>query len=145
MYPLKSVMAERLSILNDPPRVLDGPQLLHELICFERHNDACAIDFTRKEERRQYTYQEVSVMRLLGWWQRLRRPWPLMRAEKTNLLISTSFPLLLPQSTCSLHLPACRSSIWGSFLSYQPRYPKGTNQICCWRCFGQSGYHNLRV
>lgn len=52
-------MAEKLSILNDPPKVLEGPQLLHELISWDQNANACALDFTKKDHRQQYTYQEL--------------------------------------------------------------------------------------
>jgi len=52
-------MAGELSILNDPPELLEGPQLLHHLIQWENHRDSCAIDFTSKNQRRQYSYAEI--------------------------------------------------------------------------------------
>ncbi|KAE9371370.1 hypothetical protein N431DRAFT_410011 [Stipitochalara longipes BDJ] len=52
-------MAERLSILNDPPRVLEGPQLLHKLIQWNRHSEKCALDFSDGRTRQQYTYGEI--------------------------------------------------------------------------------------
>ncbi|TVY93406.1 Hydroxamate-type ferrichrome siderophore peptide synthetase [Lachnellula willkommii] len=52
-------MAKELSIINDPPEVLEGPQILHQLILWESHGDSCAIDFTSKGQRRQYSYAEI--------------------------------------------------------------------------------------
>jgi non-ribosomal peptide synthetase component F len=52
-------MAANLSILNDPPKVLDGPKLLHQLIQWEDYAEACAIDFTSNGHRQQYSYGEV--------------------------------------------------------------------------------------
>jgi ferricrocin synthase len=52
-------MAERLSILNDPPRVLEGPQLLHKLIQWDQHETKCALDFTNGCTRQRYTYGET--------------------------------------------------------------------------------------
>ncbi|RDL30814.1 uncharacterized protein BP5553_10159 [Venustampulla echinocandica] len=52
-------MAETLSILNDPPKLLEGPQLLHHLIQWEKYSSNCAIDFTSNDRRRQYTYHEI--------------------------------------------------------------------------------------
>ena len=49
----------KLSILNDPPKVLEGPQLLHDLIPWEIHAKSCALDFTKHEKRQKYTYQEL--------------------------------------------------------------------------------------
>ncbi|TVY46934.1 Hydroxamate-type ferrichrome siderophore peptide synthetase [Lachnellula occidentalis] len=52
-------MAEELSIINDPPELLEGPQILHQLIRWESHGDSCAIDFTSRGQRRQYSYAEI--------------------------------------------------------------------------------------
>ena len=52
-------MADDASILNDPPHILDGLNLLHDLIDFTKHNDACAIDFTSVGKRVQYSYGDV--------------------------------------------------------------------------------------
>ncbi|TVY84625.1 Hydroxamate-type ferrichrome siderophore peptide synthetase [Lachnellula suecica] len=52
-------MTEELSILNDPPEVLEGPQILHQLIQWEKHSDKCAIDFTSNGKRQQYSYAEI--------------------------------------------------------------------------------------
>ncbi|KAF4634118.1 hypothetical protein G7Y89_g3992 [Cudoniella acicularis] len=46
----------QLSVLNDPPKVLDGPQILHHLIDWEKHTKRCAIDFKSKARREQYSY-----------------------------------------------------------------------------------------
>jgi amino acid adenylation domain-containing protein len=54
-----SNMAERLSILNDPPKILKGPQLLHKLIQWNHHSEKCALDFTNGGTRQQYTYGEM--------------------------------------------------------------------------------------
>jgi amino acid adenylation domain-containing protein len=61
-------MAANLSILNDPPKVLDGPKLLHRLIRWEEHTEACAVDFTSNGRRQQYSYGEVQscVTSLVG-------------------------------------------------------------------------------
>jgi amino acid adenylation domain-containing protein len=52
-------MPERLSILNDPPRTLDGPQLLHRLIAWDNKRDLCAIDFSGRNHRQQYSYHDL--------------------------------------------------------------------------------------
>ncbi|TVY37427.1 Nonribosomal peptide synthetase [Lachnellula subtilissima] len=52
-------MAKELSTINDPPQVLEGPQFLHQLIQWESHGDSCAIDFTNRDQRRQYSYAEI--------------------------------------------------------------------------------------
>jgi amino acid adenylation domain-containing protein len=90
-------MAERLSILNDPPQVLDGPQLLDKLIYFERHNNVCAIDFTRKDMRRQYTYQEVQscVTALVA---QIEKTLATNKSRKDQSPSQHIVPLLLPQS-----------------------------------------------
>lgn len=90
-------MAERLSILNDPSQVLDGPQLLHELIYFERHNNVCAIDFTRKEMRRQYTYEQVQscVTALVA---EIEKTLATNKSRKGQSPNQHIVPLLLPQS-----------------------------------------------
>ncbi|KAJ5042323.1 uncharacterized protein L3040_004875 [Drepanopeziza brunnea f. sp. 'multigermtubi'] len=48
-----------LSILNDPPVVLDGPQLLHQLIRWEQHSESCALDFTSNETRKRYSFRDL--------------------------------------------------------------------------------------
>jgi non-ribosomal peptide synthetase component F len=52
-------MAQPLSILNDPPKILQGAGLLHKLIPFEKYGDSHAVDFTSGTNRQQYTYGEV--------------------------------------------------------------------------------------
>lgn len=52
-------MVDRLSVLNDPPKVIEGPQLLHCLIDFEVHADACALDFSSNGRRFRYSYREI--------------------------------------------------------------------------------------
>lgn len=52
-------MSKKLSILNDPPTLLEGPQILHELIQWKTHSESCAIDFTSNGRRRQYSYAEI--------------------------------------------------------------------------------------
>lgn len=52
-------MANRLSILNDPPQVLDGPKLLHKLNQWDQHLDDYALDCTSGSKRRKYTYREL--------------------------------------------------------------------------------------
>ncbi|KAH8678786.1 hypothetical protein BGZ60DRAFT_428607 [Tricladium varicosporioides] len=52
-------MSDDLSILNDPPRVLQGPQLLHKLIQWEEYIDSCALDFKSKSRRKQYKYGDL--------------------------------------------------------------------------------------
>ncbi|KAG4442383.1 hypothetical protein IFR05_002161 [Cadophora sp. M221] len=54
-------MAERLSILNDPPAILEGPRLLHELIQWEKHGQTCAIDFTSNGIRKRYSYHDLQL------------------------------------------------------------------------------------
>ena len=90
-------MAEKLSILNEPPRVLDGQQLLHELIHFERHSDACAIDFTRHEKRGQYTYRDVQlcVGALVA---QIQQALAANETRKNQRSTQHIVPVLLPQS-----------------------------------------------
>ncbi|KAH6676468.1 peptide synthetase [Halenospora varia] len=52
-------MSDDLSILNDPPRVLQGPQLLHNLIQWEKHIDSSALDFKGKSRREYYKYGDL--------------------------------------------------------------------------------------
>ncbi|KAH7355099.1 hypothetical protein BKA65DRAFT_234050 [Rhexocercosporidium sp. MPI-PUGE-AT-0058] len=54
-------MAERLSILNDPPAILEGPRLLHELIQWEKHSQNCALDFTSNGRRKRYNYHDFQL------------------------------------------------------------------------------------
>lgn len=54
-------MTERLSILNENPRLLDGPKVLHELVHWES-GSAPALEFLGPEgddERWKYTYDEL--------------------------------------------------------------------------------------
>lgn len=86
-------MAKRLSILNNPPKLLDGPQLLHELVSWESYPNRCAIDFTSDARRKCYSYQELqSCVALLV-------------SRIQEVLSTTSYeagqhivPVLLPQS-----------------------------------------------
>ncbi|KAH8795482.1 hypothetical protein BGZ57DRAFT_937491 [Hyaloscypha finlandica] len=55
-------MSKRLSILNDPPKVLEGPQLLHKLIRWDRHSEKCALDFTSGGTRQRYIYREIQCL-----------------------------------------------------------------------------------
>lgn len=52
-------MTDARSILNAPPAVLDGPQLLHELVQWHQHSTSCALDFSSNGRRRRYTYREL--------------------------------------------------------------------------------------
>ncbi|KAH9220280.1 hypothetical protein DL95DRAFT_383681, partial [Leptodontidium sp. 2 PMI_412] len=54
-------MTERLSILNDPPTILEGPRLLHELIQWEKHSQTCALDFTSNGIRKRYSYHDLQL------------------------------------------------------------------------------------
>ncbi|KAK2627657.1 hypothetical protein QTJ16_002303 [Diplocarpon rosae] len=54
-------MTQRLSILNDPPAVLRGPELLHELIPWEKHSSSCAVDFSSRGTRKQYSYRDLQT------------------------------------------------------------------------------------
>ncbi|KAG9237778.1 peptide synthetase [Amylocarpus encephaloides] len=54
-------MPEIPSILNDPPKLLEGPQYLHNLIPWDQHYNTCAIDFTDKDQRHRYTYHEMRL------------------------------------------------------------------------------------
>ena len=85
-------MANKLSILNDPPKILDGPCLLHELVNFNQHSHSCAIDFTSKGKRETYTYKEVRscVSDLVLRIQEI--------LDKTSTTTQHVIPILLPQS-----------------------------------------------
>lgn len=86
-------MAKRLSILNSPPKVLDGPQLLHELVPWEEYPDRCAIDFTCNDRRKCYSYQEFqSCVALLVL--RIQEALPFASHGATQHIV----PVLLPQS-----------------------------------------------
>ena len=90
-------MAEYLSVLNDPPKVLPGPQLLHHLLDFEKHGHICALDFTSKDKQVQYTYRDVQscvlslASRIL---EALATPDPGTASVSRQSII----PILLPQS-----------------------------------------------
>lgn len=52
-------MDSSLSILNDPPKLFDGPQLLHHLIPWDKQLDACALDCTSDNRNKSYSYREL--------------------------------------------------------------------------------------
>lgn len=54
-------MDTQISSLNNLPRLLPGPQLLHQLIKWDEHQDACAIDFASHDKREKYRYQDVQA------------------------------------------------------------------------------------
>jgi amino acid adenylation domain-containing protein len=90
-------MAEDLSILNDPPAVLEGPQLLHELISWEENADACALDFTKNDRRQHYTYREFqSCYKSLV--DRILESLVKQHAQNDGPLEQHIVPLLIPQS-----------------------------------------------
>ncbi len=64
---MKPTMVTHFSILNHPPRHLEGPQLLHQLIRWKDYPADCAIDCTSGEKRTKYTYKELqsSVCKLV--------------------------------------------------------------------------------
>ena len=94
---LKSVMADRISILNEPPLALDGPELLHNLIDFQKDNDACAIDFTCIGERKQYSYGKFQscVASLVS---RIEKLLVTNRSRSEQPSNQHIVPVLLPQS-----------------------------------------------
>lgn len=87
-----------LSIVNDPPRTLKGPGLLHNLLSFEQYSEFCALDFTSNGNRQKYTYRQLhSCIQVLK-----------QQIEET---LSSTFnaeqpsqqhiiPVLLPQAPC---------------------------------------------
>lgn len=91
-------MVDKLSVLNDPPKVLDGPQLLHGLIDFEVYADACALDFSSNERRFRYSYRELqSCAQSLA--QRIGEALKTCRATTDpNPPRQHLVPILLPQS-----------------------------------------------
>ncbi|KAB8297662.1 hypothetical protein EYC80_001470 [Monilinia laxa] len=54
-------MDTKISCLNDPPRHLSGPQLLHDLIRWDEHENSCAIDFTSHDRREKYRYKDIQA------------------------------------------------------------------------------------
>jgi amino acid adenylation domain-containing protein len=89
-------MAERHSVLNDPPKVLDGPQLLHKLIDFDRNREACAIDFSSVDHRKTYSYgQVISCVEALV--SRIHKVLE-SRGEHSSSSHQHIIPILLPQS-----------------------------------------------
>ncbi|KAM3086261.1 hypothetical protein ACMFMG_000398 [Clarireedia jacksonii] len=87
-------MDEKLSRLNDPPRVLAGPQLLHHLIRWNVHPDACALDFTIHNRRETYRYRDIQacVAALVA---RIRSALGPTRSCRQHQPV---VPILLPQS-----------------------------------------------
>jgi non-ribosomal peptide synthetase component F len=90
-------MAASLSILNDPPKVLDGPKLLHRLIRWEEHTEACAVDFTSNGRRQQYSYGELQscVASLVG---RIQDSLAKSNTRTDKSRRQHIVPVLLPQS-----------------------------------------------
>ncbi|CAG8955860.1 hypothetical protein HYFRA_00008709 [Hymenoscyphus fraxineus] len=92
-------MSDSLSILNDPPKRIDGPGLLHQMIQWDDYNTAHAIDFTTNGHRRQYTYDEVQIcVRVLA--SRIHEALSLTIRPVTNQIHSQRqhiVPVLLPQ------------------------------------------------
>jgi len=85
-------MANKLSLLNETPQILNGPRLLHELLDFKKNRQSCAIDFTNKGRRKTYSYEEVELC---------VRDLVVRIQEKLDNTIGTSqhvVPILLPQS-----------------------------------------------
>jgi amino acid adenylation domain-containing protein len=90
-------MAERLSILNDPPKVLKGPRLLHKLIQWDQHNSKCALDFTSGGTRQRYTYGEIqSLVEALVL--QIQKSSATTTAQTSQPLRQHIIPVLLPQS-----------------------------------------------
>ncbi|KAM0165803.1 hypothetical protein ACHAQE_002136 [Botrytis cinerea] len=54
-------MDSKISTLNDPPRLLSGPQLLHDLIRWNEYENSCAIDFTSHDRRERYRYRDIQA------------------------------------------------------------------------------------
>ncbi len=86
-------MTDNLSILNDPPKLLDGPRLLHKLIKWDEHYDSCAIDFTGVGRRERYSYAEIQacVASLVS---RIEEALPASASTQGQHIV----PILLPQS-----------------------------------------------
>lgn len=92
-------MSDSLSILNDPPKRIEGPGLLHHLIQWDDHSARCAIDFTASKQRRQYTYQEVQCC-VTALASRIHEALSTNRLDATNPPHSSRqhiVPVLLPQ------------------------------------------------
>lgn len=86
------------SILNDSPKVLEGPQLLHNLIDFGVNSDACAVDFSSQGRRLRYTYREIQSC-VLSLAFRIQKALSACR-DAMNLTSPRQHvvPILLPQS-----------------------------------------------
>ncbi|QSZ28506.1 hypothetical protein DSL72_003003 [Monilinia vaccinii-corymbosi] len=84
----------KISSLNDPPRFLSGPQLLHDLIRWDKQENSCAIDFTSHGKREKYLYKDIQacvaslVTRIKSTLRRNQIP-----QEQQHIV-----PILLPQS-----------------------------------------------
>ena len=90
-------MIDRLSILNDPPTVLDGPQLLHELIQWEKHSESCALDFSSNETRKTYSYRDLQSC-VLFLQSQIQQLLVACKLETNDIPIQHIIPVLLPQS-----------------------------------------------
>ncbi|KAK6586729.1 hypothetical protein PZA11_000019 [Diplocarpon coronariae] len=93
-------MTGRFSVLNDPPAVLPGPQLLHELIRWEKHSSSCAVDFTSSGTRKRYTYRDVQTCVSAVQSQIQIQPSPLKgrNSRSSGPNPQQIVPVLLPQS-----------------------------------------------
>lgn len=90
-------MSERLSILNDPPKVLEGPQLLHKLIQWDQHKSKCALDFTSGGSRQRYTYEELRCL-VDSLVLRIQESLSKTNSQTEQPLCQHIVPVLLPQS-----------------------------------------------
>ncbi|KAK0120738.1 hypothetical protein ONS96_010939 [Cadophora gregata f. sp. sojae] len=88
-------MTERLSILNDPPSILEGPRLLHKLIQWEKHSQNLAIDFTSSGTRKRYSYHDIQLC-VAALESRIRKS--LRKSQTSDLSRQHIIPILLPQS-----------------------------------------------
>ncbi|KAI9757933.1 MAG: NRPS [Chaenotheca gracillima] len=95
--PLQSDQTLSLSISNPNPRILPGPNLLHQLVGLYAGQHGCALDFLELDgSRRSYSYRSLQAQtdflasRIL----RMRQ-----ECESHKLSENKIIPILLPQST----------------------------------------------
>ncbi|KAA8570655.1 hypothetical protein EYC84_000053 [Monilinia fructicola] len=88
-------MDTKISCLNDPPRHLSGPQLLHDLIRWDEHENSCAIDFTTHNRREKYGYKDIQacVASLVTQIESTLRSNQISQQQQQHIV-----PILLPQS-----------------------------------------------
>ena len=87
--------ANRLSIINEHPQILSGPQILHDLAHSRCRNEDTALEFLGAEDEVQTLTYKILFERVLKVSQRLSA---LLKARQVSSTGHVVIPVLLPQS-----------------------------------------------